>query len=107
MGYVQFDTTIQLQGTEGQWRAFITPPGVCVRAETRDEILVLASEASDGLVQMYSKKPDYPEGLIKYLESRNVPYEISEPQTVSQTVAGPQHIEEIVLRRSPKEAVTA
>ena len=76
LGSLSINSTVKVTFVEGVWQGEVTPPGVIVRGQSREEVFTLASDATDAMVQSIFQGPD-PLGTLKaYLDSLGVEHSI-------------------------------
>lgn len=101
---VGIDTKVEVKSTvDGRLRGFVTPPGVAVYANTREELLHLAEQAVDVMMKSFLAEAD-PLGVMKgYFEARGADFSLEPVGHTALKEAGATAPVEIVESQSPAE----
>ena len=89
LGSLSIDSTVTVTGAGRVWRGEVMPPGVVVRGQSREEVLRLASEATDAMVQSIFQGPNPLDTLKAYLDALGVEHAIDVADVAN--VATPTH----------------
>ena len=88
-GKFSIESKVVVTPDEGMWKGEVTPPGVIVRGQTREEVLRLASDATDAMVMSFFQGPDPLTTMKAYLDHHRVEYTIDEQSYATAQLSSP------------------
>ncbi len=88
-GRISIDFRVFLTPAGDTWKGFVTPPGVTVHGQTREDVLRLASDATDFMVAAFFKGPNPVATMRAYLDHHGVEYEIDEQYEIAEPLSAP------------------